>query len=218
MSEILPTTVVVGIDYSNSSERALEMAWDLAAAAPAAELHIIHVVEKGLAAAADGSRVDEEEERLNAFALAHARRALADSPPVRRMVTHVWRGAPAKEIATLAAELDARIIVVGTHGRHGLSDLLLGSVAERLVRIAPCATLVVPPLERRQAAEALRIEPPCPQCVVARRQSEGREFWCQRHAAYQGRRHTAHVPDVKQTHTANSLLISSWGFGAAAQR
>jgi Universal stress protein family len=61
MSEIFATTIVVGIDYSDASERALAMAWDLAAAAPAAELHIIHVVEKGLADATDGSGLDEEE-------------------------------------------------------------------------------------------------------------------------------------------------------------
>jgi len=52
-------------------------------------------------------------------------------------------GFPAKDIVRLATEVQADLIVVGTHGRRGMSHLLLGSVAERVVQTAPCPVLTV---------------------------------------------------------------------------
>lgn len=54
-------------------------------------------------------------------------------------------GATANEICAAAEELDADLIVIGTHGRSGLSHALLGSVAEKVVRKAPCPVLTVRP-------------------------------------------------------------------------
>jgi nucleotide-binding universal stress UspA family protein len=56
---------------------------------------------------------------------------------------------PAQSIADYAREAPADIVVIGTHGRSGLSHLLMGSVAEKVVRIAPCPVLTV----RRQERE-----------------------------------------------------------------
>ncbi len=53
------------------------------------------------------------------------------------------QGAPAVEILRLADENDAEVIVIGTRGRTGIEKLLLGSVAERVVRKATCAVMVV---------------------------------------------------------------------------
>lgn len=58
--------------------------------------------------------------------------------------TGVRIGNPAEEIIAEAAEWRADLVVVGTHGRSGLPRLLLGSVAEAVLRDAPCNTLVVP--------------------------------------------------------------------------
>ena len=55
--------------------------------------------------------------------------------------------APAQEIVDYAADIHADLIVVGTHGRSGVSRLLMGSVAEHVVRSAPCPVLVVRPSE-----------------------------------------------------------------------
>jgi nucleotide-binding universal stress UspA family protein len=60
-----------------------------------------------------------------------------------RCETVVAHGAPAAEILRLAAERSASLIVIGTHGRTGLIRLALGSVAERVVREAPCPVLVI---------------------------------------------------------------------------
>ncbi len=52
-------------------------------------------------------------------------------------------GDPGSEITQLAADRNAGLIVISSHGRTGLSRLLLGSVAERVVRLAPCPVLVL---------------------------------------------------------------------------
>jgi hypothetical protein len=103
-----------------------------------------------------------------------------------QIVTHVRLDAPAEEIAQLAADLEADLVVVGTHGRRGLSRMLMGSVAEGVVRLSPCTVLVVRPKD--QAAP--HVEPPCPECVKVRRTSGGREFWCAEHKDRHGQRRT----------------------------
>jgi universal stress protein A len=55
----------------------------------------------------------------------------------------VREGIPADDIVTAAQALGADMLVVGTHGRRGLQHLILGSVAERIVRTAPCPVLTV---------------------------------------------------------------------------
>ena len=59
--------------------------------------------------------------------------------------TAFLHGAPWHEIVQLAKKEDADLIILGTHGRTGIRHALIGSVAEKVVRHAPCATLVVPP-------------------------------------------------------------------------
>lgn len=57
--------------------------------------------------------------------------------------TRLVRGEPVEEICALAEREPAELIVVGSHGRTGLAHVVLGSVAERVVRYAPCPVLVV---------------------------------------------------------------------------
>jgi hypothetical protein len=58
----------------------------------------------------------------------------------------VRTGDPAGEIVAAGREWEADLIVVGTHGRQGIGRRFLGSVAETVLRHAPCAVLVIPPL------------------------------------------------------------------------
>lgn len=57
----------------------------------------------------------------------------------------IRRGTPFVEIVRYAKDVDADLIVIGTHGRGGLAHVLLGSVAEKVVRKAPCPVLTVRP-------------------------------------------------------------------------
>jgi nucleotide-binding universal stress UspA family protein len=69
--------------------------------------------------------------------------ALASTAPEVKAEILVTRGVPFLEIARVAGERKADLIVMGTHGRTGLAHTLMGSVAERVVRMAPCPVLTV---------------------------------------------------------------------------
>jgi len=202
-----PYVIVVGVDYSLASDLALEQAFELAAARPKAEVHIVNVVrlygnqalidtttEPGFSAIS----LADAKAQLGAYV---AKRTLAyrDSQPnsvgssVQRVISHLRLEAPAEEIAQTAADLEADLVVVGTHGRRGISRLLLGSVAEAVVRLAPCPVFVVRP--KALPADGPKIEPPCPLCVETRAATGGQEYWCEQHRERHGQRHTYHQRD-----------------------
>jgi nucleotide-binding universal stress UspA family protein len=64
----------------------------------------------------------------------------------------VLYGVPFQEIVETAKARQVDLIVMGTHGRTGLMHVLLGSVAERVVRLAPCSVLVVRPVAQASGA------------------------------------------------------------------
>ena len=74
-----------------------------------------------------------------------------------RVETALVEGPPSREIVTYATENDCDLIVMGTHGRGGLNRLLLGSVAERVVRSAPIPVMTV-----RVGSEELQESPAVP--------------------------------------------------------
>jgi len=114
------------------------------------------------------------------------------STAIRRVVSHLRSNAAGREIAQLAVDLEADLVVVGTHGRTGLARILLGSVAHAVVTQAPCPVLVVRP---KQASLVPGIEPPCPRCLETRRLTGGTQLWCDQHRAHHGQRHTYHQED-----------------------
>jgi universal stress protein A len=69
---------------------------------------------------------------------------LAARSGARQVDARLLQGSPFAEIARFAEEQAFSLIVLGTHGRTGLAHLLLGSVAEKVVRRAPCPVLTVP--------------------------------------------------------------------------
>jgi nucleotide-binding universal stress UspA family protein len=127
---------------------ALEYAGALAARF-GASMELFHVVEDPAAAgvwAAEGAVLDIGE--IRAALVDEAERRLAEchkaaeslNVPVLRTVRI---GAPASGIVEYARAADVDLIVMGTHGRSGFGRMLLGSVAERVVRHAPCAVVTV---------------------------------------------------------------------------
>lgn len=196
-----PYIIVAGVDYSEIGDRALERAFELATQQPNAEVHVVNI------ASAYGPMVTIElgtdvrtlslqeasnelngyvEKKLGEFASRHDKNA----PTFNRACTHVRLDSPAEGIAQLASDLEADLVVVGTNGRHGMRRVLLGSVAEGVVRLSPCQVLVVRPKVVEVAAP--QIEPPCPDCVAARRESGGTELWCAQHNERHDARHTYH--------------------------
>jgi hypothetical protein len=129
------------------------------------------------------------------------------SQRITRVVPHIRFDAIAGEIAQLAADLEADLVVVGTHGRRGLPRLLLGSTAETTARLAPCPVLVVRP---KAVPEPLPvIEPPCPQCVDTRFATHGAELWCEQHRERHGQRHTYHQGDRVSSDSEMPLVYHS---------
>ncbi len=63
--------------------------------------------------------------------------------PLPEIHEHVLVGPPAKELSRAARSVGADLVIVGTHGRRGVGRLVLGSVAEAILRQAPCSVLVV---------------------------------------------------------------------------
>ena len=212
-----PYVIVVGIDYSPTSDEALLRAFELASLQPSAEVHIVNVVRTygtnvylEWGGALTTLTIEEASDRLREFVEGkleefRTRQAERNQRCFARAVTHVRLDAPAEEMAQLASDLEADLLVVGTHGRRGLRRMLLGSVAEAVVRLAPTTVLVVRP--KADQGDVPQIEPPCERCLEVRRQSEGRELWCEQHREHRGRRHTYHYEDRNSAARENSPLI-----------
>jgi nucleotide-binding universal stress UspA family protein len=136
--------VLCAVDFSRSAHDALEQAADVARRA-GAQLTLVHVLDAPEAVGARPSvpapAVLEEEAHELARKLEEWRGEAErlSGAPVRTVLAD---GPPAAEIAHLAEAGDFDLVVTGTHGRHGMRRLLLGSVAERVVRDAPCPVLV----------------------------------------------------------------------------
>ncbi|WP_224448565.1 universal stress protein [Haloprofundus salilacus] len=137
-------SILVATDGSGPSEAAVDRALDLAQRY-GATLHAISIVDTRVYTDVDVRSepvLDTlEEQSQNAVdAVAEASAAADADVPV---VTDVVHGSPASGIVDYATEHDVDLVVVGTHGRHGVRRVLLGSVAERVVRNAPVPVLTV---------------------------------------------------------------------------
>lgn len=142
--------IVVPTDFSPASEAALRTAMDLALQLDA-DVHVLHVWQLPIYTVPDGyfimgaettaRLVEGLEESLATLVAEHRTREGVT------LHTHLREGSPEGEIHRFVSEIDASMIAMGTHGRRGLSHLLLGSVAEKVIRSARVPVVVVPPTE-----------------------------------------------------------------------
>ena len=143
-----PFIIVVGVDYSIPAERALRVAFEQARQHAPAELHVTHVSTPAVGGeeaflATSPLSLNELKDELAVYVGSFSAKQSAAPTDVRVFSHVIVDKLSAQGVTTLAAELEADLIVVGTHGRSGLTRLLLGSVAEGVVRQAPCPVLVV---------------------------------------------------------------------------
>ena len=154
--------ILVATDFSECSEAAVEQGRALAAAFDAS-LHLLHVAIAPLhepwAGDAPGEKFVHIVRRLEAQGLQRLDRvATTTGLPKNRLVLATAWGNAADEILKYAREHHADLIVCGTHGRRNWDHLFMGSVAERVVRLAPCPVLTVhvsPALTRQALALAV---------------------------------------------------------------
>lgn len=135
--------ILIPIDYSHSGDAAMAYATSLAKEY-GAELHLVHVYEQPIAYVDGGfasaplpavppADLDVEEARLEKVSPPE------DVPFRRKFIV----GSPADELVRYAKENDIDLVVMGTHGRTGLTRLLMGSVAEAVVRRSGCPVLTI---------------------------------------------------------------------------
>lgn len=159
------TRILVPTDFGSASEAALACAKELAARFDA-RLYLLHVVEDPMATGAWAPDVyvatsAELRDRLLRDATRRLDESLSPEDRERFTVkTEVRVGGAAGTIGEFAREKTIDLIVMGTHGRRGLSHMFLGSVAERMLSTAPCPVLTIRADRRNQvaseAAQALR--------------------------------------------------------------
>jgi universal stress protein A len=138
------TRILVPTDFSADASAAFAYARELARVFDAT-VHLLHVVEYPLAASAWSSEIYTAEIaglQLNMVrdAEQHLRGLAADDSALS---TEVRLGNAAKQIVEAAREMAIDLIVMGTRGRTGLAHVIVGSVAERVVRFAPCPVLTL---------------------------------------------------------------------------
>lgn len=198
--------IVVGVDFSDPSRLALEHA-AMIAAARGGELHPTYVLDDApdpITGRADIAALDrrfrDASERGKQFIDSEVAMLSKRLGPqaTQRVTFHVRAGAPANQLVEVAASLDADLVVVATHGLRGIARFVMGSVSEKVLRLAHCPVLVVRPKDHVQSAQQLGIEPPCPECVKAREASQGAELWCERHRESHPQAHRfSYVPMIQ---------------------
>ena len=138
-------TILVPSDFSECSDAALRYGLELARRFDA-RLHLLHVVQDPLTQpwAAEGFSAplfevvaDWRKEAMERLA------ALVPAADATRVTVEATVAFPFNEIIRCATENNIDLIVMGTHGRGGMSHMLLGSIAEKVIRRSPCPVLTV---------------------------------------------------------------------------
>ena len=151
-----PRTVIVPVDFSDVSRAALRVALQLAG--DGATIHLLHI-ERGMDAdlrrnpdpavgeVGVGELIDVDESALMRAADIERRRLIEAGDTVADVTVsaRIAGGEVVPLMLALIEELNADLVITGTHGRSGVMDRLLGSDSEQLVARAPCSVFVVKP-------------------------------------------------------------------------
>jgi universal stress protein A len=142
--------ILCPIDFDEYSSEALKEAAALALNG-ASTVHVLHVVQISPLfdqGAAEGYTAEEMYEAQTGFARKRVEQMLSAIPPEVKREIAIEIGEPGDSIIAAQRKLDADLIVMATHGRKGLKHLVLGSVAERVVRESCVPVLTVRPAYR----------------------------------------------------------------------
>ena len=125
-------------------------------------MHLLHVLEEPMVTGALGSEVFLPDAQLLEQLRTDAERQLEERLPAPlrarlKGTTEIAVGPTSGTIVAVADDCGADLIVIGSHGRTGLAHMLLGSVAETVVRKAPCPVLTVPMRPEAQKVDAVTL-------------------------------------------------------------
>jgi nucleotide-binding universal stress UspA family protein len=142
-------TIVLALDGSPSSDRALDCASEIARST-GGQIHVVHVVEIVAGRGGSGPALaneDEVKEKVRQQVAELVGAGIRADLEIQSAVV----GGPAHVIADAAERFGADVVVMGTRGHTVFAGMLLGSVAQRMLHVAPCPVLVVPSGEHRRA-------------------------------------------------------------------
>jgi len=140
--EVMFKTIIWATDGSESAEQALPVALELAADT-GAKLLVVHADER-LRGRAGGAHVLADDENIQQALASKVDELVESGVRASLEVVHGLNREPADLIAGAAKEHQADVIVVGTRGHGRIAGMLLGSVTQRLLHVAPCPVLAVP--------------------------------------------------------------------------
>ncbi|MGZ3476057.1 MAG: universal stress protein [Polyangiales bacterium] len=183
--------IVVGVDFSSGSLDALRDALETAVSEHSREVHVVHV--QSLSALAYGglpvtgvvdSAADCHRMAMLTREVLESLLAGHHSNGKPRVFVHASVGTPARDIADLASELGADLIVVGPPAR-GFERVFFGSVATAIAQNANCSVMMVRNHHPREHEHTREHEPNrerCAACEAVRAESARRTLWCAEHA------------------------------------
>jgi nucleotide-binding universal stress UspA family protein len=139
------TRILFPTDFSETAGRALKQAISMTEDLDA-ELFVLHVVDDSLIS----THVEEERKIILDELRKHALKQMQDQLPAELLenfetIGAVKRGEPGKQISSYAETHGCDLIVLGTHGRTGVERALIGSIADKVVRLAKCPVMLVRP-------------------------------------------------------------------------
>jgi nucleotide-binding universal stress UspA family protein len=172
------TVILAAVEPSAVSDQVVHTAGAMARIVPGGELHFVHVVDPGPPYTQIpfplSDYLAEGREYLTRVA------AAAEKETTGKIVTHLAVGIPAKRIVQVAEDLNADLVIVGTHDKRGIERVLMGSVSSRVLAAATCPVLLARVKATPPAAP--EIEPGCPDCLEQQRTTFGEKLWCERHS------------------------------------
>jgi len=131
---------VVPVDFSNESVEAVDFAVEVTS--DESDIHVIHVA-ADLLIMEPGMVWDEMNDATRELKLLEALREKFPHEKYNRLTLYIAFGDAGHEIAEYAEQIGAGVIILPSHGRTGLTRVLIGSTAERVVRLAHCPVLVL---------------------------------------------------------------------------
>jgi nucleotide-binding universal stress UspA family protein len=176
-SETLRTVILAAIEPSPASDQVIHTATSMSRIVPGAELHFLYVVDAGAPPHETAISMTDLVDEGRKYVDGAVRQATAGTDA--RVAAHLALGKPAERILQVATDLSADLIIVGTHGKKGLSRIV-GSVSQKVLAHASCQVLLA--RVKEDAPTAPEIEPPCPACVEVQRATNGEKLWCAQHA------------------------------------
>ncbi|MDH5674268.1 MAG: universal stress protein [Myxococcales bacterium] len=157
--------IVVAVDMTETGDHALREGMRLAKVLPDSELHVAYVIkaDKDLHDAKKLDKLSDDMRTAMQKIQEHVASVCAppsgEDPFTQETIVHIRLGQPATGIHQVAVDVDADMVVVGTHGRRGVEKLILGSVAEELIRIAQLPVTVAHPKNLANLEKSAKAEP-----------------------------------------------------------